>query len=227
MVIMVLRKLIWILCGVMLLCGVSSCYIPRDQKEIKPYLSLEQFLSQMETNLAVHRDEYLAVQWISADSFLRVVVVPQIGLRRSVRRLPYSVLDTLSLGSVWSLLDPNFVIGGKAYLLDVDSTWYQCFLGGRIEELPHSIMPDDPMIPLLSSSVSLTVFYLGNPDLGLLVYYDQETKELRVYRTCDPYGEVPIDSLLEEYYFKSLRQGSYSRGVDIRNQKMGPPVYIE
>lgn len=127
---MVLRKLIWILCGVMLLCGVSSCYIPRDQKEIKPYLSLEQFLSQMETNLAVHRDEYLAVQWISADSFLRVVVVPQIGLRRSVRRLPYSILDTLSLGSVWSLLDPNFVIGGKAYLLDVDSTWYQCFLGG-------------------------------------------------------------------------------------------------
>ena len=211
---MVLRKLIWILCGVMLLCGVSSCYIPRDQKEIKPYLSLEQFLSQMETNLAVHRDEYLAVQWISADSFLRVVVVPQIGLRRSVRRLPYSVLDTLSLGSVWSLLD-------------VDSTWYQCFLGGGIEELPHSIMPDDPMIPLLSSSVSLTVFYLGNPDLGLLVYYDQETKELRVYRTCDPYGEVPIDSLLEEYYFKSLRQGSYSRGVDIRNQKKGPPVYIE
>ena len=153
--------------------------------------------------------------------------MPQIGLRRSVRRLPYSVLDTLSLGSVWSLLDPNFVIGGKAYLLDVDSTWYQCFLGGGIEELPHSIMPDDPMIPLLSSSASLTVLYLGHPDLGLLVHYDRETKELRVYRTCDPYGEVPIDSLLEEYYFKSLRQGSYSRGVDIRNQKMGPPVYIE
>ena len=78
-----------------------------------------------------------------------------------------------------------------------------------------------------SSSASLTVLYLGYPDLGLLVHYDRETKELRVYRTCDPYGEVPIDSLLEEYYFKSLRQGSYSRGVDIRNQKMGPPVYIE
>jgi len=195
--------------------------------ELQPYLSLAQFVDELRRHAEEHRDEYLAVQWISADSFLRVVVVPQIGLRRSVRRLPYSILDTLSLGSVWSLLDPNFVIGGKAYLLDVDSTWYQCFLGGRIEELPHSIMPDDPMIPLLSSSASLTVLYLGHPDLGLLVHYDRETKELRVYRTCDPYGEVPIDSLLEEYYFKSLRQGSYSRGVDIRKQEKSPPVYIE
>ena len=56
------------------------------------------------------------MQWISADSFLRVVFVPEVGVRSSYWELSDAVRDTLSLRSIWSLLDPQFVVGGMAYL---------------------------------------------------------------------------------------------------------------
>ena len=89
--------------------------------ELQPYLSLAQFVDELRRHAEEHRDEYLAVQWISADSFLRVVFVPEVGVRSSYRELSDSVRDTLSLSSIWSLLDPQFVIGGMAYLQDYDS----------------------------------------------------------------------------------------------------------
>ena len=221
------------------LCFITSCYFSRPavgtKVEIKPYLSLAQFVDEMRRHAEEHRDEYLAVQWISADSFLRVVFVPEVGVRSSYRELSDSVRDTLSLSSIWSLLDPQFVIGGVAYLQDYDSVWYDCRLGGSLEHDPQPLDPRDPMIPILSSTRSVYTFYIDGWEGSFLVVYDLESKELKAYKTKGLFGkvpadsvlEVPVDSVLEESYLKGIRRGCIPKSTDLRRQPKYPNPICE
>ena len=222
-----------------ILCCITSCYFSRPavrtKVEIQPYLSLAQFVDEMRRHAEEHRDEYLAVQWISADSFRRVVFVPEVGVRNSYRELSDSVRDTLSLRSIWSLLDPQFVIGGMAYLQDYDSVWYDCWLGGSLEHDPQPLDPRDPMIPILSSTRSVYTFYIDGWEGSFLVVYDLETKELKAYKTKGLFGkvpadavlEVPVDSVLEESYLKGIRRGCIQKSIDLRKQPKGPNPICE
>lgn len=200
--------------------------------ELQPYLSLAQFVDELRRHAEEHRDEYLAVQWISADSFLRVVFVPEVGVRSSYWELSDAVRDTLSLRSIWSLLDPQFVVGGMAYLQDYDSVWYDCRLGGSLE---HDPQPRDPIIPILSSTRSVYTFYIDGWEGSFLVVYDLESKELKAYKTKGLFGkvpadavlEVPVDSVLEESFLKGIRRGSVPKGIDLRKQPKYPNPICE
>ena len=217
-----------------ILCCITSCYLSRPavrtRVELQPYLSLAQFVDELRRHAEEHRDEYLAVQWISADSFLRVVFVPEVGVRSSYRER-----DTLSLSSIWSLLDPQFVVGGMAYLQDYDSVWYDCRLGGSLEHDPQPLDPRDPMIPILSSTRSVYTLYIDGWEGSFLVVYDLESKELKAYKTKGLFGkvpadsvlEVPVDSVLEESYLKGIRRGDVSKGIDLRKQPKYPNPICE
>nr|WP_314635434.1 hypothetical protein [uncultured Porphyromonas sp.] len=222
-----------------ILCCITSCYFSRPamrtRVELQPYLSLAQFVDELRRHAEEHRDEYLAVQWISADSFLRVVFVPEVGVRSSYWELSDAVRDTLSLRSIWSLLDPQFVVDGIAYLQDYDSVWYDCRLGGSLEHDPLPLDPRDPMIPILSSTRPVYTLYIDGWDGSFLVVYDLESKELKAYKTKGLFGkvpadavlEVPVDSVLEESYLKGIRRGDVPRGIDLRKQPKYPNPICE
>ena len=203
--------------------------------ELQPYLSLAQFVDELQRHAEEHRDEYLAVQWISADSFLRVVFVPEVGVRSSYWELSDAVRDTLSLRSIWSLLDPQFVVGGMAYLQDYDSVWYDCWLGGSLEHDPLPLDPRDPMIPILSPTRSVYTLYIDGWEGSFLVVYDLESKELKAYKTKGLFGkvpadsvlEVPVDSVLKESYLKRIRRGSIPKSIDLRKQPKYPNPICE
>ena len=175
------------------------------------------------------------MQWISADSFLRVVFVPEVGVRSSYWELSDAVRDTLSLRSIWSLLDPQFVVGGMAYLQDYDSVWYDCWLGGSLEHDPQPLDPREPMIPILSSTRSVYTLYIDGWEGSFLVVYDLESKKLKAYKTKGLFGkvpadavlEVPVDSVLEESYLKGIRRGSVPKGIDLRKQPKYPNPICE
>ena len=219
----------------LLLYGLCSCCLLSRKLSVKPYRSLAQFVDELQHHMDRYRDEYLAVQWISADSFLRVVVVPEVNIDRSKRCLSDPVLDTLSLHSVWSLIDPKVVVGGVAYLQDYDSVWYDCRLGGSLEHDPQPLDPRDPMIPILSSTRSVYTLYIDGWEGSFLVVYDLESKELKAYKTKGLFGkvpadavlEVPVDSVLEESYLKGIRRGDVPKGIDLRKQPKYPNPICE
>ena len=219
----------------LLLYGLCSCCLLSRKLSVKPYRSLAQFVDELQHHMDRYRDEYLAVQWISADSFLRVVFVPEVGVRSSYWELSDAVRDTLSLRSIWSLLDPQFVVGGIAYLQDYDSVWYDCWLGGSLEHDPQPLDPRDPMLPILSSTRSVYTLYIDGWEGSFLVVYDLESKELKADKTKGLFGkvpadavlEVPVDSVLEESYLKGIRRGNVPKGIDLRKQPKGPNPICE
>ena len=176
-----------------------------------------------------YRDEYLAVQWISADSFLRVVVVPEVNIDRSKRCLSDPVLDTLSLHSVWSLIDPKAVVGGVAYLQDYDSVWYEWSLRGPYDQEPHPLDSSDCTLPIrafLASPKPLRAFFLGQMVAPYFFVYDPEGTRLRVYDSYPPYEELPVDSLLEDQVLRPIRLRVTSNRKDIRREKRLPMIYV-
>ena len=54
----------------LLLYGLCSCCLLSRTHSVTPYRSLAQFVDELQHHMDRYRDEYLAVQWISADSFL-------------------------------------------------------------------------------------------------------------------------------------------------------------
>ena len=213
----------------LLLYGLCSCCLLSRKLSVKPYRSLAQFVDELQHHMDRHRDEYLAVQWISADSFLRVVVVPEVNIDRSKRCLSDPVLDTLSLHSVWSLIDPKVVVGGVAYLQDYDSVWYEWSLRGPYDQEPHPLDSSDCTLPIrafLASPKPLRAFYLGQMVAPYFFVYDPDGTRLRVYDSYPPYEELPVDSLLEDQVLRPIRLRVTSGRKDIRREKRLPMIYV-